>query len=1408
MAPKNDKSNKKKYQKLEEIPHIMKRPDTFIGSLQSTERALWICDNDNKFVKETINFVPGYLKIFDEILVNAYDATVENKDCDTIKVECNQEEGYITVWNNAVIPVTFDEEYGKYIPEFIFGEMRSGSNFDDDMERMTGGRNGYGSKLANIFSTKFIVEVGDHKNEKKLYTEFENNMQNKSDAKITSYKNKKSGYVKITFYPDFKTLKLGGFDDDHFKLFKRRAYDIAGTNRKKVKVYFNNERIETDSFKKYIELYYPHEQLILDESNQYWTVGAIYLPEEGGENISFVNGVYTYNGGTHCEHVIKPLIKKITDDVKKKNKDLKINQNTIRDNLVFFINSNIVNPAFASQVKEELTTEEKIFKYTYKPTDTFVNKIIKCGIVEQVTKLAEFKQENSMKKTDGKKVVRISGIPKLEDANHAGKKDSYKCSLLLVEGDSAKAYALSGISIIGRDYYGIFPLKGKLLNVREASIKKINENDEISNLKKILGLKKGVDYSDEKNFKQLRYGRIILLTDQDSVTEDTPLLLKNSNDDIEIRTINDISTNEWSSSDNKEVSDTDFMIWTESGWTSIKKVIRHKVKKKIYRILTHTGLVDVTEDHSLLSTYGTEITPNDCDIGSQLLHNFPIINFIDKYNDITEEEAFDFGMDIKLGVTEEIPSKLLNSPYNIRQKFFEGLHETNFTCNDKLLSQNLYYLAKSIGLNVIIDNSEDQNITLSFIKEDIDLKNSIKQKICLGETEQYVYDLETANHHFQAGIGEMIVHNTDGFHIKGLVMNMFHSEWPELVYREKFLTCFATPIIRMFKKEETDDNRIEFYSLSEYENYIKENGENGYKSKYYKGLGTTRGVLAKKDFNDFENKLFFYESSDNSKTNKAIELAFKKNLANKRKDWLKSYDRDDILEYSNRTVIYDDFVNKELKHFSNYDNVRSIPSLIDGLKPSQRKILYIALKKYSNNTARVSTVASSVAENAQYHHGEASLEGAIVGLAQDFCGSNNINLLVPAGQFGTRNKGGKDHASSRYIYTRVDPISLLIFRSEDTVILKHLVDEGETIEPETYFPIIPMCLINGADGIGTGYSTKCPSYNPLEVIESIKNLINGSNPRSLKPWYSLFMGKITKEDDKYLCKGIYKINNNKVIISELPVYIWTEDYKEKLEKILEEKEKLEKSKKKQFTTKETVIVNFEGIGNNNSDDEKVYLELEFKDGFLENITPEELEELESRFDLVSKNIKFQTSNIHFYNQNNEITKYTSVKKIMRDFYTYRLEKYVERRAIQLEILKNELKLIDYRVKFIIQVVETKEIELRNTKKDKLIKILQKEGYPELAKTVNSDPSYDYLMDYRLWDLTKEKVASLKEKLKDKQTEYNILKKKTEKDLWLEELEELEHFYIRWYDSKVREHHESSNKNKDDKSKKNKKKGKK
>lgn len=511
------------YQKVTQLEHVLLRPDTYIGSVERVREQMWVYDAEEEvMLQKEIEYTPGLYKIFDEILVNAADNKQRDKSMNCIKIEIKPEDNLISVWNNGEgIPVVMHKEENMYVPTMIFGHLLTSSNYNDEEEKVTGGRNGYGAKLCNIFSKKFIVETASIEYKRHFKQTWGANMTKTSEPSIKDFF--AEDFTKITFYPDLEKFKMDRLDDDIVSLMSRRAFDVAASTRG-VKVFLNGKRLPVKNFKDYCELYTKNHKddcgdplkIVYEQCNDRWEV-AMTVSSGQFQQVSFVNSIATTKGGRHVDHVADIITKHLIDSINKKNKGgIKIKTNQVKSHMWLFVNCLIVNPTFDSQTKENMTLQMKSFGSKVELSDNFYKQVAKCGIVESVLMWAKQKQQIVLEKTSGtKKKGKLKGIPKLEDANEAGSKNALKCTLILTEGDSAKPIAVSGLSVIGRDYYGVFPLRGKLLNVREATHKQILENAEINNLIKILGLQYKKKYNTEDDMKTLRYGKVMFMTDQD-----------------------------------------------------------------------------------------------------------------------------------------------------------------------------------------------------------------------------------------------------------------------------------------------------------------------------------------------------------------------------------------------------------------------------------------------------------------------------------------------------------------------------------------------------------------------------------------------------------------------------------------------------------------------------------------------------------------------------------------------------------------------------------------------------------------------------------------------------------------------------------------------------------------------------
>ena len=1130
-----------KYKKENLQNHIYNTPDTYVGGCDLISEQLPLFNPSNeKIESKDVEFIPALYNTYNEILVNAKDQVtrlqgLHEKDksvnlVSEIKVDINKEKGEISIMNNGdgidVAEHPKEKKNGKpiYIPQLIFGELLTSTNYNKEEQKTVGGKNGYGAKLTNIFSKSFKIETVDRVRKKKYTQLFRGNMKVISKPKISDYSGKP--YTKITWISDFNRFGIEEYSDDMINLMIRRVYDIAGITDKSVSVYLNKKKLSVKSFLDYSRMYLSEETIVYEElvdNNIPWKIGVTLSKTDKFEQVSFVNGIANPKGGKHVDMIAKQLttgLKKLI--VKKSKKD--INENYIKNYLRIFIDCLIVNPSFDSQTKERLISTPS--KFGSKPilSDKFMKQILdKTDLLDKVLLFSEFKMTKETKKTDGQKKNKIRDIPKLDDANWAGTKKSEQCILILTEGDSAKSMAISGLSVVGRDIYGAFPLKGKVLNVRDASQDQIMKNSEITNIKKILGLETGKIY---KNTKSLRYGKVMIMTDQDH----------------------------------------------------------------------------------------------------------------------------------------------------------------------------------------------------------------------------------------------------DGSHIKGLVMNVFHHMWPSLL-EIGFITSMITPIVKVSLKKQVKS----FYTLTEYNDWLmKTKNSKSWKTKYYKGLGTSTAKEAREYFSDIKLNNYIYTED----TNDSMSLAFSKDRSDSRKKWLYGFDEKVILDHNKISVPIPDFINKELIHFSNSDTLRSIGSIYDGLKPSQRKILYSCFKRKLYSEIRVAQLAGYVSENAAYHHGEASLQSAIIGMAQDYMGSNNINLLMPNGQFGTRIMGGHDSASPRYIHTELNKIVDLIYPSVDFPLLEYNDDDGILVEPKYYVPIIPMVLVNGMNGIGTGFSTTIPKHDIVDVIKNIKKKIKNVSYGSIAPHVNGFKGKIVKIDKKnYISKGIYEvINDTSIRITELPIGKWTDDYKKFLDGLLPDTKKSKSLENEKHKKPKKTILDYV----NNSSDTEVDFTITFEKGFLNSLQWDDDENIDGpeKFFKLTTSKGLSYTNIHLYNDKCQIKKYDNVNDIFDEFYKIRYDLYVKRKAYQLSNLDNELKILESKMRF-IQSVMNDEIVIYKRKKIDIIKDLLTQEYIQVTsgkvveyKKDETTSSYDYLIKMSLYLFTEDEIEKLEKQINDLRDEYHGLEKMTVEEIWILECDKL------------------------------------
>ncbi len=492
--PVAGKTIEEKYRKLSDIEHCLERPGMYVGSTKPREEELYLLNAEEKFELRKVTYNPAFLKIFDEIVSNSVDEHRRNPKLNEVKVTVDQEKGVIVVWDNGGIPVVKHAQYDEWVPEMIFSNLKAGSNFNDDEERLVAGTNGVGSTLTNIFSLKFRIRTADRKHA--FQQTFSNNMRERTPPKVLEWK---EGFTEIMFQPDLARFGMEGIDDVHLELMRKRCIDLAACNPG-LKMSFNGAERKFKSFADYSRMY---TDLVVFEDAHRWRVGV--APSSGGfTQVSFVNAVETKDGGTHVDYVMQQISDWLRERVKKKHK-LELRPAELRNHFMLFIQADIVNPAFSSQTKEKLITESRDFGSQFKLSDKALKSIFDSEIIQRILDWAqqkaladERKQLRELNKSIGKEKVL-----KLVDAKG---KDREKCTLGLFEGDSAMSFFRK---FRDPSFQGAFPLRGKFINVTELPNTRVIQNQEVKDLLTAIGLKMG------EPPKDLRYGKILIYSDAD-----------------------------------------------------------------------------------------------------------------------------------------------------------------------------------------------------------------------------------------------------------------------------------------------------------------------------------------------------------------------------------------------------------------------------------------------------------------------------------------------------------------------------------------------------------------------------------------------------------------------------------------------------------------------------------------------------------------------------------------------------------------------------------------------------------------------------------------------------------------------------------------------------------------------------
>lgn len=1060
------------YEKLSQEDHIRTIPDTYIGSTKQVRRKARLLTQEG-FKQEEILLPDGLENLFLEVLANAGDnvertrKSREYKD----KISVSMNENSILIQNaGEPIPVEIHPDYNLWVPELLFGTLLTSSNYSG--ERTGVGRNGYGTKLVNLYSSYFAVEIGDSRRKKLYKQEWRDRMRVRGEPEIEEYRGE--SFVKVLFTLDLAVFAYKVFPPEAYYLFAAHCADLSFSSR--VEVIFNQNPFSFCNIEEYAALF-RKEYLIYRNKD----VELAILDSSSGLIVSFVNSKFTPLGGTHVEGVYRgldPLLK----DLSKEGGKITLRQ--LKPCLSFILSVKVVDPQWSGQMKSGLKHPEVEFKFP----QTFLRKIANLEVIRSLCYKKDLKLFTA---TDGKKKKHVK-VLNLQDANFSGTKQSGECSLYVIEGLSASSYAeIIRDNTKGKDYIGVYPLRGKLLNVTNAKSTKIADNKVIGKLKEVLGLREGLDYTDNQNYQTLRYGHLFILADAD----------------------------------------------------------------------------------------------------------------------------------------------------------------------------------------------------------------------------------------------------LDARHIIGLIINFFYCRYPSLL-QKGFVKYLRTPILRVQKR----GRKLNFFTEGEYALWQKDNPDyKTWETKYLKGLGSSSPQEVQEDSKSPRVVVCLYDDS----TPQAMKLAFCKELSDMRKEWIEKFQEELGEVFSIEGVVeqpISEFINQEFIQYSLYNMARSIPRLLDGLKISQRKIIWGAMDQWKSwhNTGKkksmkVKQLAGKISSVTAYKHGEDCLSKAITLMVQDFVGTNNLPYFVQDGLMGSRSVAGKNAADPRYAHTYPKDWWRFVYKKEDEPLYELLEDEGETVEPKFLLPILPMVLVNGSRGIGSGYSTFIPNYSPLEIIDWLQRRLRNIEREKINPYYEGFTGDIylTNNGRSLLTQGKFKKEGEKVVVTEIPIGHSIQSLTDHLLTLVEKKSI------KDFRDKSTTNI--------------PYVEIF---GYKSHGSPLKLLKLESSFGL---------TNMVLLDRDNRPRRYKDVEEILEEFYQERLIFYSQRKGKQLEASREKLAKLDDKIKLILLVVEGK-IEVKQKSKEEVERELEKYDLsPRLLKEVN------------LYSLTKEEVERLRGEKEKMQEEYLTLERRAEEDIWDKELEELKNY---------------------------------
>lgn len=1329
------------YKKLNSNQHVRMRSGMYLGSIQSQEYETMVIHKDSIETK-VLNYSYALYKSIDEVIVNAIDhvtrtSKCRSKDkCTMINVEFNHTNGEITVFNNGFgIEIKKYEDEDIYIPEVIFSHVMSGSNFNDDDEDKanTGGMNGYGVKLSNITSEYFIVET-NYKGTNYVQ-KFEDGNNKVNPPKIT--KTKDADFTKITFMPDYKFFYEKNYDME----IGETLYDLIETRTvlvsvfcKTVQVKFNDDLIRFNSIfdlmdlvgLDYVKMTITNKELPLDV--------CISVGDSNIKNLSLINGIIV-SSGTHFKFIEKEILKMLGDKINKAIKNTKISNKMITSHIFMMISGYVNKPDFGAQKKDELTNNIKYFKdYVINPTS--INKlwVLLKPTLENIYLHSEQKK---LSKTDGKKKSTIL-MDNLDDATWAGSKKSEQCRLILTEGLSASTYAISGLKKLGRERYGVFPLKGKMLNVREATPDKINKNAEITNLKTILGLKNNYTYED---LSELRYGGIIVLTDADCDGSHIKGLIINMihtfwPELLQLGFVTSIMTPIIKALKGKDeinfYSANEYEEWKHS--TGNYKTYTIKYYKGLGTSEKKDAIAIFSSLDKHLISYEYD---NKADASINLAFNKKQASDRKEWLLNYDPDEYNKSRETTISFSNMINKELIHFSYYDNERSIPNIVDGLKPSQRKILYGGLKtmktsnikgYKVSQFG-NKVAELTDYHHGEESLSKAIINMaQNYIGSNNCnlllpIGafgcldpDTEVILFDGNTKEAK-EINTNDVLM-GDDAKPRKVLKLvngtnDMYRICAHNGTYTYEYFDCTIDHILTLCIP---NNNNIISYS---YANYLE--SFDGKQWHLYDDIYT------KIEENVFDVPLYEYLQWDEENKEKfrlikntSIIESYKGLSVAEREEIIKSYYTEEYLNSSKDKLTIKFTDDEKLEYLNTIALSLGYDTTID----YEDLNIWLTRKKYN-----MYTITTEYLGIKPFNGWEVD-------------GNNRFLLANFIITHNSRIHNGADSASPRYIFTNLTNTTPLLFNKYDNKLLDYIDSDGMIIEPKYYVPVLPMILINGSRGIGTGFSTKIPQFDLEDIARVIINKLKGNfEEYTLIPSYRHYNGSILQlTKNKYLCIGTYDIINDSTIrITEIPIGDSIGAYKSMLNDMVEKK----------------MIKSYE----NNSNDSIPSFTIIAEDSISKIIKSKNQTHLLTTFSLTKT---ISTSNMYLFNRHGKITKYDTPNDILDYFYEVRLEFYEKRKAYMIKIIEDELIILQNKIRFIMMIVnkELKVIKVKittlNTKLDEL-------------NFYKHENKYDYLTSMPIHNLTIEKINELTQKCKDITVQLETIKAKTIKSMWMEDI---------------------------------------